>query len=242
MPTTRINLWSCPRNVSTAFMYSFAQRADTTVLDEPLYAHFLDKTGTIHPGREETLAIMDNDGQRVIKNVLQANYPTPVVFFKQMTHHLVDIEWDFMLEMKNILFIRDPQYILNSYTKVISHPEMKDIGVRQQETLLNYLENKGAHIVVLDSKQLLLDPAGVLEQLCQSLDIPYDDNMLHWEKGARKEDGNWAKYWYGNVHNSTGFAAYQEKEVQLASHLTALATECQGYYKKISPLSIKANV
>ena len=30
-------LWSGPRNVSTALMYSFAERDDTAVVDEPLY-------------------------------------------------------------------------------------------------------------------------------------------------------------------------------------------------------------
>ena len=39
--TLRIQLWSGPRNVSTALMYSFAQRPDTRVVDEPLYAHYL---------------------------------------------------------------------------------------------------------------------------------------------------------------------------------------------------------
>ena len=34
----RIALWSGPRNVSTALMYSFRQRPDTTVIDEPLYS------------------------------------------------------------------------------------------------------------------------------------------------------------------------------------------------------------
>ena len=36
-----ICLWSCPRNISTALMYSFAQREDVQVFDEPLYAHYL---------------------------------------------------------------------------------------------------------------------------------------------------------------------------------------------------------
>ena len=38
-------LWSGPRNVSTALMYSFAQRADTVVIDEPLYGHYLRLSG-----------------------------------------------------------------------------------------------------------------------------------------------------------------------------------------------------
>ena len=39
----RICLWSGPRNVSTAMMYSFAQRDDTVVYDEPFYGYYLDK-------------------------------------------------------------------------------------------------------------------------------------------------------------------------------------------------------
>ena len=35
----RINLWSGPRNVSTAVMYAFRERSDTSVVDEPLYAY-----------------------------------------------------------------------------------------------------------------------------------------------------------------------------------------------------------
>ncbi|MBQ36281.1 MAG: sulfotransferase family protein, partial [Gemmatimonadaceae bacterium] len=31
----RLCLWSGPRNISTALMYCFAQRADTQVVDEP---------------------------------------------------------------------------------------------------------------------------------------------------------------------------------------------------------------
>jgi len=46
--TTRICLWSGPRNVSTALMYSFRQRTDTSVVDEPLYAHYLAATVCAH--------------------------------------------------------------------------------------------------------------------------------------------------------------------------------------------------
>ncbi|MGD8481270.1 MAG: sulfotransferase family protein, partial [Gammaproteobacteria bacterium] len=48
----RVCMWSGPRNVSTAMMYSFAQRPDTRVLDEPLYGHYLKSSGARHPGRE----------------------------------------------------------------------------------------------------------------------------------------------------------------------------------------------
>ena len=43
----KICLWSCPRNVSTALMYSFRSRPDTMVFDEPLYAHYLKVSNSI---------------------------------------------------------------------------------------------------------------------------------------------------------------------------------------------------
>ena len=49
--TSPICLWSGPRNVSTALMYSFAQRNDVRVVDEPLYGHYLKVTGAQHRGR-----------------------------------------------------------------------------------------------------------------------------------------------------------------------------------------------
>ena len=51
-----ICLWSCPRNVSTALMYAFAQREDTQVFDEPLYAHYLKVSGAIAPWKRESTA------------------------------------------------------------------------------------------------------------------------------------------------------------------------------------------
>ena len=60
----RINLWSGPRNISTATMYAFAQREDTTVYDEPLYAHYLSNSNAreYHPGADEVLAKQENNG------------------------------------------------------------------------------------------------------------------------------------------------------------------------------------
>jgi len=70
-----ICLWSGPRNVSTALMYSFAERPDTCVVDEPLYGHYLRVSGADHPGRSEVLQAMDCDGDAVIRNLLGSVRP-----------------------------------------------------------------------------------------------------------------------------------------------------------------------
>ena len=57
----RVAMWSGPRNISTAMMRSWGNRPDTFVCDEPLYAHYLLKTGREHPGAAEVIAAGQTD-------------------------------------------------------------------------------------------------------------------------------------------------------------------------------------
>ena len=242
MLVKRINLWSSPRNVSTALMYSFAQRSDTAVVDEPLYAHYLVHGGVEvgHPGKEEVLASQSADAGEVIREVLMGRYDRPVVVFKQMTHHLTGgMDPGFLKEMDNVLLIRDPRAIIGSYAKVIPNPGMRDVGIRQQVELMEYLETCGTLRAVVDARELLLDPRGVLTVLCERLGLAFEENMLRWEAGPRPEDGVWAKHWYSAVHRSTGFQPYAPEEGGLRPELEALAEECRPYYERLFEKAIR---
>ncbi len=238
----RINVWSSPRNISTALMYSFAQRPDTTVVDEPLYAHYLSKTDSEagHPGTEEVLISQENDGETVVREVVFGEYPTPVVLFKQMTHHLIHLDWTFMLATENVLLIRNPREIIASYAKVIANPAMHDIGVEKQHELFDFLTKNNRLAAVVDARELLLNPRDVLAQLCDRLGIGFEEKMLHWPPGPRPEDGVWAKYWYANVHRSSGFEPFVEKNVTLPPRLEELAERCQPFYEKLYENALKA--
>jgi hypothetical protein len=238
--TKRICLWSTPRNVSTALMYSFLQRSDTTVVDEPLYSHYLKTTGALHPGREEILENMENDGEKVVKNVMLKTYTEPLVFFKQMTHHLQGINLDFLNSMKNVLLIRNPFEIINSYIKVHPTPTIDDIGMKHQFELFEKLKKRGNPFAVIDSKFLLKNPRQVLKKLCAELNISFNPNMLAWEPGARNEDGIWAKYWYENVHKSSGFMEYKRRVIELPLDMEKLAEECFQYYQPILEEAIQS--
>lgn len=232
----RINLWSSPRNISTALMYSFAQREDTTVVDEPLYAYYLKHTSTEaeHPGVPDILASQSSDGEEVVRRVvLGDHYPTSIVVHKQMTHHLLDLDRAFLQQCKNVLLIRDPRAILASYTKVIQQPTPHDIGIPQQAELYQYLRQHELLDAIVDTSVLLQNPRGVLRQLCLQLDIPFTDKMLSWTAGPRPEDGVWAPYWYHNVHQSTGFKPYVHKEIQLSSTLEETALQCLPAYDQL---------
>jgi hypothetical protein len=238
----RICLWSGPRNVSTALMYSFAQRDDTVVYDEPLYAHYLSKTPAreYHPGAEEVIASMENDGEKVVRDLILGDQPKPVAFFKHMTHHLFDLDLDFLAETVNVLLTRDPLDMLPSFAKRIENPSLQDVGYKLHTELLSRLQSMGQNPPVLDSKQILLNPKKVLSELCERIGIPFQESMLSWKAGARPEDGSWAKYWYESVHQSNGFDKYFQKNETFPARLKPLLEECQPYYEQLSAIAIKA--
>jgi len=100
----RINLWSSPRCASTSLMcvyvcvvtsmvnlarrsnirhvhthnythrYAFAQRSDTTVYDEPLYAHYLVNINpaALRPYRDEVIKAQNSDGNAVVNDLICA--------------------------------------------------------------------------------------------------------------------------------------------------------------------------
>ena len=231
----RICLWSGPRNISTALMYSFAQRKDTTIVDEPLYAHYLTSTDAkdYHPGADEVIAAQENDGQKVIDEIIFGEYDTPVVFFKHMTHHLVELDMSFLKDTINIILTRDPREMLPSYAKQVEQPKITDTGYPQHLELLQFLREAGQNPPVVDSKEILMDPEKKLKELCKQIEIPFDSSMLKWDAGPRKEDGIWAKHWYHNVHRSTGFQPYQPKTEPFPEKLKSLLKECETMYSEL---------
>lgn len=224
-------------------MYAFRQRADTTVVDEPLYAHYLTHSPTeaVHPGTPDILNSQLNEGGAVVRQVLLGAYPTPVVFFKQMTHHLVSMDEAFLAHMDNILLIRDPRAIIASYAKVIPNPGIEDIGVEQQYYLFQKLQALGTLRAVVDARQLLMNPPGVLRQLCDRLGLGFNERMLQWPSGPRDEDGVWAPHWYSRVHTSTGFEPYKERRHELSPKLERLAEACAPYYHTLFDVALRAN-
>ena len=232
MQTKRICLWSGPRNVSTALMYAFAQRSDTQVIDEPLYAHYLYNTdrAAAHPGTPEVMASMSTDGEQVIREVILGACEKPVLFMKHMAHHLISIDRHFLQQTLNVFLIRDPREMLPSLTKVIGKPTLADTGLKTQHDLLIDLRAVGQSPPILDARLLLKDPSGVLCRLCERLGLPFEAAMLSWKAGGNAADGVWAKHWYQNVHRSTGFAPYRPKSEPFPAELEDILGVCSVYY------------
>ena len=240
MTENRICLWSGPRNVSTAMMYSFAQRPDCLVIDEPLYGPYLIATQVQHPGRDEVLARVNLDAPSIIEEICYGDYGKPVIFIKNMAHHLEDLDFTFLNHLNNFLLIRDPREMLPSIVKQIPNPVMRDTALKKQWEIFQRLSAIDKDPLVVDSKELLINPAAMLEQICLRLGISYYPEMTSWKAGPIPEDGIWAKHWYHNVHKSTGFQPYQVKEEPVPNHLLELHEECQYYYQLLYAHALRA--
>src|SRR5690349_1614401 len=217
-------------------MYSFAQRSDTRVVDEPLYAHYLRVSGAEHPGREVVLAAQETDGEKVVRDVILGESDRPVVFFKQMAHHLVGIDRAFLARTANVILTRDPREMLPSLRENLARPALRDTGYAVQTELLEELREIDQDPPVLDAREILVDPRGVLAELCRRLGLPFEDSMLSWKPGARPEDGVWAEHWYGNVHRSSGFEPYRKKTAPFPRELEPLLAECRPHYDVLARL------
>ena len=227
----RIAMWSGPRTVSTALMRAWENRPDTVVVDEPLYAFYLDRTGLNHPGRDEVIASQPTDWRVVLDRLTAGPLPPGVTvgYAKHMTHHLLpEVDRAALAPLRHAHLIRDPRELLASYARVRTEPTLADLGVVQQAEIF---EAFGGPVV--DSRDLLAEPAGILGALCAALDVPFDDRMLSWPAGPRASDGVWAPYWYASVHSSTGFAAYRPPASPLPALLEPLAERCLPYFERL---------
>jgi hypothetical protein len=220
-------------------MYSFRQRSDTVVFDEPLYGHYLAVTGRQHPGADEVLEDMDTDGQAVVDQIILGPHNREVTFFKQMAHHLVDLDRSFLGACRNILLVRDPRDMLPSLAVQLPDATLADTGLAMQVELADSIVEAGDEPVVIDSKVLLKDPEATLIELCRRLGIEFEPAMLAWPDGPKPEDGVWAKHWYHNVHKSTKFGEYRPQLRQLPPALQPVLDKAIPLYENLQQYAIE---
>lgn len=232
--TIRIAMWSGPRNISTAMMRAFENRADAEVWDEPFYAWYLAETKLDHPMADEVIAAGLRRWQDVAEQCVSGS-PAPVFYQKHMTQHMlpeVDLGW--LSRVTNAFLIREPEAVLASYHDRRADPTMADVGFdRQSEIFDRVAEALGQAPPVLDSDDVLSDPEGNLRKLCAALGIGFDPAMLSWPAGRRESDGVWAPHWYASVEASTGFGKPREPR-PLPDHLRALAESCRPHYDRLA--------
>jgi sulfotransferase family protein len=232
--TKRIAMWSGPRNLSTAMMYSFAARGDCRVVDEPFYAAYLMQSGADHPMRDAILASQPTDPTVVAKSLVSP-VSEPVYYQKHMTHHMMP-DWPtaWMDQVRHVFLIRHPAHVIASYAKKRDAPTLDDIGFAQQARIFAQVDDP----IVIDSANIRADPAGILHKLCDRVGIPWTRNMLQWPAGGHSADGAWAPHWYGAVHASTGFDGPEAEAPELETEYARLVDAAMPHYEALAAHNI----
>jgi hypothetical protein len=73
----------------------------------------------------------------------------------------------------------------------------------------------------------------MLRLLCNSIGVEFDAAMLSWPPGLRATDGVWAKHWYGEVAQSTGFAPYRSQPSEVPERLRKIEARCRECYDRL---------
>ena len=224
----KIAMWSGPRTLSTAMMYSFGARADCAVTDEPFYAAYLKATGIDHPMREAVLAHHENDPAEVAKHLSGPNPGGCAHWYqKHMTFHMVaGFTWEWADSCTHVHLLRHPARVIASYAAKRAEFTLDDLGFRQQVDIFDRCPGP-----VIESADIRANPDRTLGSLCAEIGLPWDPGMVRWPAGGRAEDGVWATHWYGAVHQSTGFAGPEGPLPEVEPQFQALLDAAMPYYE-----------
>ncbi len=236
---TAIAMWSGPRNISSAMMYSFANRADCVAWDEPFYGAYLKETGLHHPMRDEIIAGCETDWREVERRCA-AVAEKPIFYQKHMTHHMLpQFDRNFIRTLTNAFLIRSPEKVLASYAKKHDDVSLHAIGFVEQAEIFDQVADLLGHAPpVVDADRFLNSPEATLKKLCEALDIAFDEAMLHWPKGPKTFDGVWAPHWYNAAWSSTGFEKPASASTELNSVYRGVADAARPHYERLLKFAI----
>jgi branched-subunit amino acid aminotransferase/4-amino-4-deoxychorismate lyase len=218
-------------------MYSFGQRDDTKVVDEPLYAHWLNRNPLVfRPYREELLRQHNCNGNSVMKELhSEGNHPDykPILLVKQIAKQYTGVDKSHLHHdrARHVFLIRNPIDMLEGWQRrAVVHKESSTLEVLSLPQLVDiYSEIRSAgkvEPIVIDAEILQNHPREVLTIVCAKLGIPFQESMLGWDAGPKANmDGLWAPFWYQSAHKSTGF--YEERSNSVADRYHNLVQDIE---------------
>jgi len=176
---------------------------------------------------------------------LQAAAVEHPVFSKDMPQ-FSDHLWsdEFLARFEHSFLIRNPAKVLASLRRSWIKSGNEDgftpneIGFDEQRRLFDLLcERDGKPPVVIDSDDLLENPAAMVEKYCKAIGIPFIVEALSWEPGSRSEVlwyDNDDSIWHETLKNSDGLKAQPRKSIdvhELPEKLQALYRDFLPHYR-----------
>ena len=230
-----VALWAVPRSTSTAFEWMMRQRGDITCLHEPFGEAWYQGEAPLWPRvRDDSLRVPGLTLESVWDTMRNLAKKGPV-FSKDFPHY-IDHMWDdeMLSHFTHSFLIRNPAMTITSmYDKWPDFHE-KEVGFAEQRELFERLMDKtGSPPPVIDSDDLLENPAGIVEAWCKAVGLPFIESALSWEPGARDEVSWWdGGSFHANLRNSDGLKPQPRKSY---INIDEAPARVQDVYQRVLP-------
>ena len=209
-----VALWAVPRSTSTAFEWMMRQRGDIACLHEPFGEAWYQGETPLWPRlTDQSVRTPGLTLESVWKSMLAQAKEGPV-FSKDFPLY-IDHMWDdeMLSYFTHSFLIRNPAMTITSmYDKWPDFHE-KEVGFAEQRALFErILDKTGTPPPVIDSDDLLENPAEIVEKWCEAVGLPFIESALSWEPGARDEVSWWdGGSFHANLRNSDGLKPQPRK-------------------------------
>src|SRR3954454_22982704 len=197
-----IVMWSIPRSVSTSFERMDSERGDHRVFEEPFSRSYYYGPDRLSPRYGEEMP--GCTAEQVLADIEAAAQDRPV-FVKDMAYQAARLLGrDLLRRFDNCFLVRDPAATLRSLARTWPDFTPDESGWAHLGEAVAITDSLAQPRVVLDAEVLCQDPATVVAEWCERMDLPSVEDALSWEPGMRDEWGLWDE-WHGATSRATGF-------------------------------------
>jgi hypothetical protein len=213
-----LTLWATPRSTSTAFEWMMRQRGDMECFHEPFGEPWYQGEAPLWPRLQADSVRTPGLTSDTVLAKLKETVAKKPVFSKDFPHY-IDHLWtnEFLSHFNHSFLIRDPAKVISSIYKHWPDFVLKEIAYIEQRELFDRLwDDTGEVPPVIDSDDLLEDPRGIIKAYCNAVDIPFIEDALSWEPGARNEVSWWdGGSFHDNLRNSSGLTPQKRNYVEV---------------------------
>lgn len=227
-------LWAIPRSTSTAFEWMMRQRGDFLCHHEPFGEAWYYGEDRRTP-RQTDVPVRDGLNYANVWSALKRDAENGAVFMKEFPHYVAHMaDAPFLAHFTHTFLIRDPARMLPSMWDKWPDFWVEETGYAEQHDLFEQLcDRDGVAPPVIDSDDLLEDPAGTTRRYCEAVGIPFIDAALSWDEGERREVSWYDKgSWHENLKSSTGLIKQKTQYVAIDHNdkLKQAYAHCRPHY------------
>ncbi|XP_038057111.1 branched-chain-amino-acid aminotransferase-like protein 2 [Patiria miniata] len=202
----RVLVWSTPRSLSTVLMRALSQLPDSLIIHEYLLLVGFNEAGEQLPGTEWKSGLSDKATEQGFnikswKEMYEQPYPgKSFILGKEFSDGLGGRMEMIPEGYTHVFLMRHPFKSITSHWKSLSYfpddARFSMVKPKSFKTLAGVYDHVTTTLgqpapVVLDADDLLAQPAEALRLLCQSIGMPYSQDLLRWEQVKGESPSNW---------------------------------------------------